>query len=92
MFVIIIILLAAFVYYGTLLSIESVDRSFQTLSNVSYSIVTASLPVSSLLMILTASLKIVKIVHNFKDDAYEVSKDMPESEPQAMAAVKEEIA
>jgi len=82
----------AFVYYGTLLSIESVDRSFQTLSNVSYSIVTASLPVSSLLMILTASLKIVKIVHNFRDNDYEVTKDMPGSETQAKAAVKEEIA
>ncbi len=91
-FVIIIILLAAFVYFGTILSIESVDRSFQTLSNFSYSIVTASLPVASLLMILTASLKIVKIVHNFRDDDYEVSKDMPGAEPQAKAVVKEGIA
>jgi len=91
-FVIIIILLASFVYYGTMLSIESVDRSFQTLSNFSYSIVTASLPVASLLMILTASLKIVKIVHNFRDDTYEVTKDMPGSGPQVKAAVKEEIA
>lgn len=74
-FTIIILLLISFVYYGTKLSIESVDRSFQTLSNFSYSIVTASLPVASLLMILTASLKIRKIIINYNDDDYDVLRD-----------------
>jgi len=74
-FGIMITLLLSFVYYGIRLSIESVDRSFQTLSSFSYSIVTVSLPVASLLMILTASLKIVKIIKNFKDDSYEVLRD-----------------
>ncbi len=81
-FALIIILLASFVFYGTRLSIESVDRSFQTLSNISYSIVTASLPVASLLMILTASLKVTQIIKNFKDDDYEVLRDIPGSESQ----------
>lgn len=80
-FAIIIALLAAFVLFGIRLSIESVDRSFQTLSWLSYSLVTASLPVSSLLMILTAGLKIVKIVKNFGDDDYEVLRDNPGAEP-----------
>jgi len=74
-FMIIITLLLSFVYYGTRLSIESADRSFQTLSKFSYSIVTVSLPVSSVLMILTASLKIARIIKNFKDDSYEVLRD-----------------
>lgn len=76
-FTIIITLLMAFVYFGIKLSIDSVSRSFQTLSHLSYSIVTASLPVSSLLMILTASIKIVKIVKNFNNDDYEVLQDIP---------------
>ncbi len=74
-FLIIIALLVSFVYYGITLSIESADRSFQTLSKFSYSIVTVSLPVSSLLMILTASLKISKILKNFKNDEYNVLRD-----------------
>ena len=74
-FSIIITLLLSFVYYGTKLSIESADRSFQTLSKLSYSIVTASLPVASVLMILSASLKIAKIIKNFKVDSYDVLRD-----------------
>ena len=31
-------------------------------------------------MILTASLKITKIIRNFKDDSYEVLRDIPGSE------------
>ena len=78
-FSIIIALLIAFVLFGTRLSIQSVDRSFQTLSWLSYSVVTSSLPVSSLLMILTAVLKIIKIIKNFKDDEYNVLRDIPGS-------------
>ena len=79
-FTIIIVLLMAFVYYGIRLSIESVDRDFQTLSNFSYSIVTVSLPIASILMILTASIKIGKIAKNFKDDDYNVLRDNPDYE------------
>lgn len=74
-FAIIISLLLSFVYYGTSLSFESIDRDFQTLSNFSYSWVTVSLPIASALMILTASLKIAEIVRHFKDDDYEVVID-----------------
>ncbi len=79
-FSIIIALLVAFVIYGTKLSIESADRSFQTLSNFSYSFVTASLPISSFLMIVTAFTKIGKILINFKNDDYEVLRDIPKKE------------
>lgn len=90
-FTIIIALLTAFVIYGTRLSIESVDRSFQTLSWLSYSAVTVSLPVSSLLMILTAVLKIIKIIKNFKDDEYNVLKDIPGSKKRLKSAAKEDL-
>lgn len=76
-FSIMLIILASFVYYGTRLSIENWDRSFQTLSFMSYSMVTLSLPVSSLLMIISSSTKFVRVLRNFKDDDYEVRKDNP---------------
>lgn len=74
-FSIIIALLCSFVYFGIGLSISSYDRSFQTLSFLSYSLVTASLPVASVLMILTASVKIVRIVRNFNNDEYDIYRD-----------------
>ncbi len=76
-FILIIIMLTSFVYFGVKLCIDSLDRSFQTLSRVSYSYVTASLPVSSALMIITACTKIQKIIMNFHNDDYEVLKDIP---------------
>jgi TRAP-type C4-dicarboxylate transport system permease small subunit len=78
-FIIMIIMLAAFVYFGTMLSIKNIDRSFQTLSFMSYSFVTASLPTASLLMIISASIKIGKIINHFDDDSYEVLRDNPDS-------------
>jgi len=74
-FSVIIVFLASFVYFGVGLSIESYDRSFQTLSFMSYSAVTAALPVTSLLMILTASVKIYKLIKYFNDDDYNIYKD-----------------
>lgn len=74
-FSVIIVFLASFVYFGTGLSIQSYDRSFQTLSFISYSAVTVALPVTSVLMILTASVKIYKLVKYFKDDDYNIYKD-----------------
>lgn len=55
--VIILVALVIFVIYGFNLSIESWERSFQTLT-ISYSFVTLSLPVSSILLIITDVLKI----------------------------------
>ena len=75
-FSVIIVLLSSFVYYGVGLSIESYDRSFQTLDFMTYSIVTVSLPVTSLLMILTASVKIYRIIKHFNDDDYNIYKDI----------------
>jgi TRAP-type C4-dicarboxylate transport system permease small subunit len=74
-FAIIIALLSSFVYFGVGLSISSYDRSFQTLSFLSYSLVTASLPVTSVLMILTASIKISRIIRNFDNDEYDIYRD-----------------
>jgi len=79
-FAIVIALLCAFVYYGIKLSIESVDRDFQTLSNFSYSYVTAALPVSSFFMIITALRQIGMIIKNYKNDEYNVLKDNPDDD------------
>ena len=53
--------LVIFIVYGLRLSVESWKRSFQTLT-ISYSFVTLSLPVSSVLMSITALLKIKESV------------------------------
>ncbi len=74
---IMVFILIAFVYYGTQLSIKNWDRDFQTLSFMSYSMVTLSLPVASLLMIISASTKLVRVIVNFKNDGYEVKQDIP---------------
>ncbi|MCG8479735.1 MAG: TRAP transporter small permease subunit [Spirochaetales bacterium] len=50
--------LAAFVYYGVDLSISTQHRSFQGIPALSYTWVTASVPVSSFLMLITVSIKI----------------------------------
>jgi len=74
-FSVIVVLLSSFVYFGVGLSIESYERSFQTLSFMSYSAVTVSLPVTSLLMILTAVVKIYKLIKYFNDDDYDIYRD-----------------
>ncbi|MEO8408969.1 MAG: TRAP transporter small permease [Propionivibrio sp.] len=80
-FSIIIVILVAFVYFGTDLSIRNWDRDFQTLSFMSYSAVTMSLPVASLLMILSAGTKLVRVIKHFKDDDYQVKDDTPSRPP-----------
>lgn len=50
--------MAALVYFGTLLCIKSAARPFQGISWLSYSWVTASLPVSGCLMLVTSLRKI----------------------------------
>ncbi|MFP4490850.1 MAG: TRAP transporter small permease [Spirochaetaceae bacterium] len=74
-FSVIIVFLSSFVYFGVGLSIQSYDRSFQTLSFMSYSAVTVALPVTSVLMILTAGVKIFKLIKYFNDDDYNIYKD-----------------
>ncbi len=76
-FSIMIVILISFVYFGTQLSIKNWDRDFQTLSFMSYSMVTISLPVASLLMIISATTKLVRVASNFRNDSYQVKKDIP---------------
>ncbi len=76
-FSIMILILIAFVYYGTILSIKNWERDFQTLSFMSYSMVTISLPVASLLMIISTATKLVRVLKFFNDDSYQVKKDIP---------------
>ena len=73
-----IALLIAFVYFGISLSIRNWDRDFQTLSFMSYSAVTLSLPVASALMIISAGTKLARLCHRFGDDDYEVKADIPD--------------
>ena len=72
-----IVLLIAFVYFGINLSIRNWDRDFQTLSFMSYSAVTLSLPVASALMIISTATKLVRLLRRFGDDDYEVKGDIP---------------
>jgi len=76
-FSIMLMILIAFVYFGIILSIKNWERDFQTLSFMSYSAVTLSLPVASLLMIISAATKLVRVLRFFNDDGYQVKKDIP---------------
>lgn len=76
-YAIMIVLLIAFVYFGVNLSIRNWDRDFQTLSFMSYSAVTLSLPVASALMIISTGTKLARLLHRFGDDGYEVKADIP---------------
>lgn len=73
-----IFILAVFVKYSFQLGIANYKRFFQTLQSVSYSWVTFSLGVGSIFMILTASIRIVKVIMHFNDDSYKVQKDTPD--------------
>lgn len=53
-----------FIIYGSKLSIDSYKRSFQTLS-LSYSYVTMSLPVASVLLTITSVIQIVEALRDF---------------------------
>jgi TRAP-type C4-dicarboxylate transport system permease small subunit len=76
-YAIMVAILIAFVYYGIQLSIKNWDRDFQTLSFMSYSMVTLSLPVASLFMIVSASTKLLRVIINFRNDGYDVKLDIP---------------
>jgi len=76
-YTVMIVLLIAFVYFGINLSIRNWDRDFQTLSFMSYSAVTLSLPVASALMIISTATKLARLLRRFGDDGYEVKSDIP---------------
>lgn len=60
---VIIIFLASLVWYGVPLSLESSKRLFQTLG-ISYSWATISVPVGSVLMMISTGIKLYKAVKN----------------------------
>ena len=63
--------------YGFQLAARNWPRFLNTLP-ISYGYVTISLPVSCILMIFTSTIKIKKVITNFKDDSYNVKKDNPD--------------
>lgn len=71
-----IVALAVFAVYGYRLARNNWAHTFNT-PPISYGWVTLSLPVCSVMMILTSVTKILKLVKNFNDDAYNVRKDNP---------------
>lgn len=75
--VLIQIALIIFIFWGVRLSINSVKRSFQSLT-ISYSWVTIALPVMSVLMTVTNILKIIDRIRNF-------DKNVAEAEAKAAA-------
>ncbi len=90
-FVLIILILGIFVHYGFNLAISNSGRFFQTLP-ISYSAVTISLPVTSILMIITALVKISKILKNFGNDEYNIRKDIPDTRASLEELDEEEVA
>ena len=66
-------ILVIFVWYGYGLIIRSWDRYFQTIP-ISYSLISASLPVGSLCMLLTTAIKIVRLLTHMGDDDYSLAK------------------
>ncbi len=63
-----------FAKYGYELCVLNWARTYYTLP-VSYGMATISLPVGCVMMILTACIKIGKVIQHFNDDDYDVRKD-----------------
>ncbi len=76
-YVIMIAALAIFAQHGFALAAGNWKRFYNSLP-ISYGYVTLSLPICSLLMILTCLIKIGKVVLHFGDDSYNVRKDNPD--------------
>jgi len=72
---VIIALLIFLIVYGIPLCIENSKRQFQNIT-LSYSYVTASLPVSAFLMIISMGLKIKKQIKDFPSTLHSVSRDV----------------
>lgn len=96
-YVIMIATFCMFARYGTQLALTNWPRDYNTLP-ISYGWATLSLPVCSVLMMLTAVIKIFKTLHHFKDDGYRLKDNIedPVTEPvqdsfsEMMEAVAEE--
>lgn len=63
--------LIALVYFGVDLSISTQHRSFQGIPGLSYTWVTVSMPICSLLMLITLSIKIYRTVKPTPDKEHE---------------------
>lgn len=72
---IMILTLCMFVKYGYGLAVMNWARTYNTLM-ISYGWATLSLPVCSVLMIITAVIKIIKTVRHFGDDSYSLRSDV----------------
>jgi len=75
-----LIMIAALLYlipHGFQLAARNWDRILNSLP-ISYGWVTISFPSACILMILTSIVKLKKLLTNFKNDAYEVTKDNPD--------------
>lgn len=79
-YVLMIVMLAILVKGGFAIIKTNGARPFNTLAafGITYSAVTAALPVGGLMMIFTCLTKIFKVVTHFNDDAYNVRKDNPD--------------
>lgn len=73
--VIIIIFLISLIAYGIPLCINSVDRKFTNM-NLSYSWATASVPVGSILLVITSIINLVKIIRSEDGTYAEGGKDL----------------
>ena len=62
----IILFLGALIWYGTVLVIETRERAFQGIPNFSYSWVTASLPVGSILIMRSAIGKLLRLLASMR--------------------------
>lgn len=76
-FVIMIGSMLLFIRYGFFLATRNWPRFLNTLP-ISYGWVTLSFPVGCGMMIFTTSIKAVKTIIHFKDDKYNVKKDVPD--------------
>ena len=82
-YVIMICTLCMFVKYGYSLAMSNWARTYNTLK-ISYGWATLSLPVCSVLMIITAAVKIYKTIVHFGDDSFSIRDDIedPVVEPE----------
>ena len=66
---VIAVTLAVFIFYGIKLTYASLNRHFQTIP-ISYSYVSACLPIGSLCMLLTTVIRMAKLCRHLRDDEY----------------------
>ncbi len=84
-------ILIIFANSGYKLAIQNWARTFQTISTLSYSWVTLSLVVGSILMSMTAIIRMCKVIINFKNDEYDLHRDTPDKRESTDELTEEEI-